>query len=111
MQLTPGIEEQIGRAYRRMAEFYRPAAPSDGFGNLAVPQEELDLDAEAREYTQRWWEEENNGNYWIGSCNHATRPATIYAVEAARLMCGVADNEVVLRVLRLAISELESGTT
>jgi hypothetical protein len=29
-----------------MAEFYRPAAPSDGLGNIPVHPLELDLDAE-----------------------------------------------------------------
>ncbi len=37
---------------------YRPAAPSDGFGNITVPEDELDLDAEARAYAERWSREE-----------------------------------------------------
>jgi hypothetical protein len=38
------IFEQIAVAYRLMSErgHYRPAAPSDGFGNITVPLRQLD---------------------------------------------------------------------
>jgi hypothetical protein len=67
---------------------YRPAAPSDGFGNITVPIQELDIDAEAAEYAENWWAEEDELMFAVGCCNFSTRPATIYAIEAARLMCG-----------------------
>lgn len=48
------VQEQIGRAYRQMVRFYRPAASSDGFGNVTVPVRELDLAAECSGYAATW---------------------------------------------------------
>lgn len=60
--------EQIEAAYKKMARFYRPAAPSDGYTHITVPEDELDLDAEARAYAVDWWESEDggDGSYLIG---------------------------------------------
>lgn len=101
--------EQITSAYRLMAEYarYRPAAPSDGFGGITVPLEELDIDAEAWDYTERWWTDEDDCEFFIGHANFNYRRAMIFAVEAARLMCG--DNDVlpyVRALLTLALAEL-----
>ena len=100
--------QQIEDAYRRMADQgrYRPAAPSDGMGNITVPLEDLDLDAEAKEYARRWTEEENKGLFYVGVCNFSTRPSTIFAIEAARNLCGVSDGAA-LRLLKMAAAELE----
>lgn len=101
--------EQIEDAYRAMATEakYRPAAPSDGFGNLAVPDDELDLDAEARDYATRWWSEEDAGRFHIGSADFPTRKAMIYAVEAARLMAGGRGSErYVQKLLQLALDDI-----
>jgi hypothetical protein len=77
---------QIEDAYRRMADEgrYRPAAPSDGLGNITVPLESLDLDKEASEYARQWWEQEDECEFTVGCCNYPTRAATIFAIEAAR---------------------------
>jgi|GEM_PF-6671476 len=101
---------QVIEAYKAMATQagYRPAAPSDGFGNIPFPQEELDLDAEAVDYADRWGNEEDSGDFHVGSANFATRPAMMYSVEAARLLASGADgNEHAERLLRLALEELE----
>ncbi len=100
--------DQIGCAYRRMAAKarYRPAAPSDGLGNITVPVEELVLDDEAERYARHWTSEENEGAFYIGCCNYSTRPATIFAIEAARLLCGGAD-DVARDLLRMALDDLE----
>lgn len=108
--VTTSIVRQIEAAYIRMAEDarYRPAAPSDGVGNITKRIEELDLLAEANTYAARWWTEEDDHDFFVGCCNYVTRPATIYAIEAARLMCGGSDaNPYALRLLRLAMRELE----
>jgi hypothetical protein len=108
--MSSSIRSQIGDAYERMAveARYRPAAPSDGFGNITVPQEELDLEQERWSYAERWWDEEDNFDFFVGCCNGATRPATIFAVEAARnLCCGTPGDTVALRLLRMAVQELE----
>src|ERR1039458_3797656 len=69
--LADHFERQIETAYRRMAEaHYRPAAPSDGMGNLAG---ELDLDAEIRAYTERFYREEDSRVFNIGCANGADR--------------------------------------
>jgi len=109
MHLEPKTREQIEDIYRRLAEEgrYRPAAPSDGLGNVAVPEEELDLDAEAADYAERWWEEEDSGEYRIGVPSHGDRQALIFTIEAARLICGT-DRAHAARLLRLAADELEA---
>ncbi len=101
--------EQIAETYRRMAEEgrYRPMAPSDGFGNITVPVEELDLDAEARDYAVRWTREEDVAAFHIGTCNYATRPVMILAVEASRLTCSGDADQDALTLLRMAVAEME----
>lgn len=109
MPLRQNTFTQISDAYRAMARHakYRPAAPSDGMGNITVPRDQLDMEHECRGYARRWAEEEDTQTFRIGCCNFPTRPATIYTVEAARLMCGVADEEA-LRLLKMAVAELEA---
>jgi hypothetical protein len=102
---------QIANTYRRMAQEgrYRPAAPSDGFGNITRPVEELDLDAEARAYAARWWAQEDDRHFWVGCCNYTTRAATIFAIEAARLLCGCSGEGHALRLLKMAVADLEAN--
>lgn len=104
----PGeVDRQIRAAYRRMVALgYRPAAPSDGIGNITVPLDELDLDAEAEAYARDWWEQEDDYQFVIGCCNHPTRPATILAVEAARLLCSGFADDLALTLLVQAVDEL-----
>ena len=70
---------------------YRPAAPNDGMGNITMPIEELLMDEEAESYAKGWTEQEDDRVFRIGVCNYPTRPATIFAIEAARSLCGGAD--------------------
>jgi hypothetical protein len=110
MTLSLGTEAQIADAYRRMAigGRYRPCAPSDGHGTITAPLEDLDLDAEAAEYARRWWEEEDQGIFYVGCCDWETRPATIFAIEAARLMCsGYLALPAALRLLHIAVADIE----
>jgi hypothetical protein len=103
---------QIDAVYRRMAAEaqYRPAAPSDGFGNVTKPAEELDIDAEARRYARAWTAQEDAGRFLVGCCDYRTRPATIFAIEAARLLCSGADgNRHARRLLAMAVAELEDA--
>ncbi len=108
--IPTGCAEQIEDAYRRMAleVHYRPAAPSDGFGNITIPVDELDLDAEAAQYAHEWWAQEDTGSFTIGCADYPTRKAMIYALEAARLCCAGGNSpEFAERLLRLALQELE----
>jgi hypothetical protein len=101
---------QIEAAYRRMAleARYRPAAPSDGFGHITVPDRQLNLEAEAEAYAEHWWKEEDGLAFWIGCPNFPARPAMIYAIEAARLVCGPPSaRRYAKRLLRMALAELK----
>jgi hypothetical protein len=81
----------------RSSRPFRFAVPPSRFGSSRL-----------REYAERWWNEENAGDFVVGSCNSPTRPATIYAIEAARLMCaGTPGDLFALRLLRMAVEELE----
>jgi len=106
MTLAPNAQ-LIADAYRRMASEarYRPAAPSDGFGNITVPIEELDLDAEIATYCERFTAEEDEGEYRIGCTTWETAIATVFTIEAARCFCGAAP-ETARRLLTLALEEL-----
>lgn len=106
------VHAQIAKAYRTMANEarYRPAAPSDGFGHITVPEAKLNLDAEADAYAHRWCVEEDELEFWTGCPDFRARPAMVYAIEVARLCCGGADAiPAALRVARLAVEELERG--
>lgn len=110
MNMRPEIKKQVEDIYRRMAEQakYRPAAPSDGFGGLLVEDEsELDLDAEAADFAERWRDAEDSGSYHIGSCSKQDRPGFIFAIEAAKLVAGTGSNGHAARLLRMAADELD----
>lgn len=107
-QLHRPAAEQLVDAYVRMADEakYRPAAPSDGMGNITVPEESLDLDAEAIKYAHGWWDSENEMSYWIGCPSFPDRAALVFIVEAARNLCGV-ERGVAADLLRMALAEVE----
>ena len=109
--MTTKAERNIAKAYKQMASQarYRPAAPSDGFGNITVPLEDLDLTAEALEYAKNFTEEENTCSFWIGCTDYSLAPATVYAIEAARNLCGV-EPQVAKRLLLMAIKEIDRGS-
>lgn len=96
-------------AYRRMAAEarYRPAAPSDGFGNITVAEKDLDLEREATKYTAGFIAEEDTNTYHLGCPNYSQRTAFIFALEGARACCS-ADPELALRLLRMAVADLEA---
>jgi hypothetical protein len=97
--------EQLTGAYRAMARVarYRPAAPSDGLGNITAPIDCLDLEREASKYAERFHREEDD-RFRIGCCSYRTRPATV--VEAARAMCG-GQEDLASDLLRMALADLE----
>jgi hypothetical protein len=103
--------ERICQAYVRMAHEarYRPAAPSDGWGSIQLSAEELNdphiLDAEAREYAERFIREENRRQFYIGCSKWSTNRALVFTIEAARALCECAD-EHALRLLRMATDEV-----
>jgi hypothetical protein len=72
---------QIGAAYRAMAEIgYRPAAPSDGFGNIT---RETRVDEEAERYAKNFLREEDSDHYFAGCTDGRTVKAAIWTLEAS----------------------------
>lgn len=105
--IYPDTARQLGEAYHKMAAEirYRPAAPSDGHGNVTAAEEDLDLDAEARDYAIAWRREEDNRRFWVGCPDYHDRPALVYIVEAARNLCGMAPG-LARELLLMALAEL-----
>jgi hypothetical protein len=96
----------VAEAYRLMAvNDYRPAAPSDGLGNITGP---LNLEREIERYCARWSEEEDSLDYRIGVGNFSTMVPLVLCIEAARLLCaGSTGNKLGLKLLRLAVHLLD----
>jgi len=105
--LSSESAEEIKSAYRKMAEVgYRPMAPSDGFGNVTVPEDELNLEKEAEVFVEHWWKQEETGNFDVGKCCFETRRISIYAIAAAECLACFAPS-FALKLLKLAVRELE----
>lgn len=100
------VARQIAAAYARMVlkAKYRPAAPSDGFGNIP-PWAASVLPDEAHKYATQWWKDEDARTFFVGCCNHPTRPASIFALEAVRCMCA-GEDKVARSLLDMALSDL-----
>jgi hypothetical protein len=74
--------------YRVLAAHrYRPAAPSDGFGHITVPEEALDLDAEARRCALECHAQDDAHVRHTGSLDGRFTTAAVPAIEAVRLLC------------------------
>lgn len=103
--------ERIREAYLIMAKAeYRPAAPGDGMGSVNLTPEQLAddaiLQAEADQYANEFIKEEDNGGmFTIGVSKYESNRALVFTIEAARLMCGGA-NEEAMELLRYAKEEL-----
>ena len=108
--------DRFAEAYIMMADGakYRPQAPGDGWGNINLTDAQLAdrecLGAEAVRYGIGFATEEENEmtrGHLIGYTNFTTNRATVFAIEAARLMCGC-DDELALKLLTLATKELKT---
>src|SRR6202035_3707176 len=104
MKLYANARKQVAEVYARMAAEanYRPAAPSDGFGNITGP---LDLPAEQEKYAVTWWQDEDSGHWHIGVPDMALRKVMILCVEAAKGCCS-SEPELTGDLLKLAQQEL-----
>ncbi|HKO38860.1 MAG TPA: hypothetical protein VJU14_10875 [Solirubrobacterales bacterium] len=93
-------------AYTRMATeaSYRPEG--DGPGDLSAPPSQVDP-TEARRYGERWANEDYEGSFATGTPTGPTRQATIFTIEAARLLCA-GENRHALRLLEMARQEVEA---
>jgi hypothetical protein len=94
---------------------YRPAAPSDGCGNIQLSREECGgrarLDLEAAKYALEFnRDEDDNGDFHIGCSNYATNRAFVLCIEAARLLAGGSEGDTcAAKLLKLAIKEIEQN--
>lgn len=107
--MTADSMTQTRDAYLQMARVvgYRPCAPSDGLGTITVPLDQLDITREASAYATGWRVEEDRGAYEVGSPDYPDRPALIYVIEAARLLCGT-DHRRAAQLLRLAADDIDA---
>jgi hypothetical protein len=108
--------ERIVEAYIQMAEKakYRPQAPSDGFGNIELSEEDLAdpevLADEAAAYADRFIEDEDRGKFHIGVSDWYTNRALVYTIEAARLLCMTRPSAVyALKLLEMAAVEVKEA--
>jgi hypothetical protein len=108
---------RFAQAYLMMARTkYRPAAPSDGFGHIQLTKDELNdqdrLYQEAVRYAAAFNREEDGLAFHIGCSDFRTNRAFVLTIEAARLLASGSDgNGPAVRLLRLAIKEIEAKTT
>jgi hypothetical protein len=108
---------RFAEAYIAMANVakYRPQAPSDGYGHIQLSPEEFGdperLGQEAARYAVKLLKADDDLEFKISGCtNFETNRAFVYAVEAAQVMCsGIDGDATVLRLLRMAIKEIESA--
>ena len=106
--LEATAKRQVEEAYKTMAERarYRPHAPSDGFGNITVPERKLDLPAEIQSYLEEWEKEEDDGSFHLGTVSGDGRKALIFTVEAGTAITSVA-YERAEKLLELALDEVK----
>jgi hypothetical protein len=109
MAQRPQVRAQIADTYRRMATEarHRPAIATEEMDDVTARRDQLDLDQEAKTYARQWGQEEAGREFHVGVCQDPTRPATIFAIEAARNMCA-GDDELALELLQMAVLELEA---
>ena len=103
---------RFAQAYLMMAQAgYRPAAPSDGLGNIQLSRDQCRdpqrLDQEAVEYAVAFAREDDDLTFRIGCSNYDTNCAFVLCIEAARLLCAGDTDKIALRLLNLAAKELE----
>jgi hypothetical protein len=106
---------RFAQTYLMMASaHYRPGAPGDGMGNIHLSREELaDRDRlyrEAVEYAIGFRKEEDGHEFWVGCSDYETNRAFMLAIEVARLLAGgLGGEKYALRLLRMAIQEIENA--
>jgi hypothetical protein len=95
--LPAEIKQQIGEAYRAMVKKgHRAADP------------ELTIEQEVDAYAKHWWAMENADKLFLDgvNCDMDTRKASIFALEAVRLMCaGAYGHPEARKLLEMAVEE------
>jgi hypothetical protein len=106
--------KRFQEAYLKMALHarYRPAAPNDGFGGITLTAAQLKnrkrLYEEAKAYAAEFIKGDNSCQFWIGCTDFDTNIASVFVIEAARLLCsGVIGDDVAVQLLDMAIDEIK----
>ena len=103
---------RFAQAYMMMANAgYRPAAPGDGFGGIYLTNDQMKdrerLYTEAVQYALAFAREEDGDAFLIGCSNYDTNRAFLLCIEAARLLAGGGNDRCAVKLLKLAIEEIE----
>ena len=102
-KLVPAYMDMANRAD------YRPAAPSDGFGNITTGYDaEQQLMEEAVKWATKMSKATDDTTIHIGIPNFEELDAYCLFVEAARLCCSGGGYKWALKVAKLAIERLEA---
>lgn len=116
MEHTKTEHDRIREAYFQMGEKakYRPQAPSDGFGNIQLTEEEIAdpkrLAEEASAYADRFITEEHTREFAIGLSNYRTNRAFVYTIEAARILCcGLGGEAYAIKLLEMAVEDVKNA--
>ena len=83
----------------------------DTFNRLDQLGHHPELDA--TDYVPRWWDEEDHCTFRIGCPDWPDRPALIFAIEAARLICCAptsTERQLIVDLFRLATDEINTHT-
>ena len=110
MPISKPEYERICEAYLAMVKHaqYRPAAPSD------LTEEQLadraQLANEAHAYAVNFITDEDTCKHGIGVTDYSTNRAVVYAIEAARALCG-AEKLLALKLLEMALAKVKEAST
>ena len=103
----------IKDAYLRMEGFYRPEAPSDGFGHIELSPDELAdpvrLEMEAWLAARKWYEADERTEFVNTGCADYYNATAVYLILQAAQLCCDGANPNIRRVLELAIEALPEG--
>ena len=108
---------RFAEAYVAMAGAkYRPAAPGDGYGSINLTDEQMAdpdvLAAEAVRYAVRFCREDDQCMFNLGCTDYTTNRASVFAIEAARLLAtGIDGRPFALKLLNLATREIRQAET
>jgi len=106
---------RFAEAYLQMAELarYRPAAPSDGHGNIQLTLDQARdrerLHREAMQYARQFDGEEDGDTFYIGCSDFMTNRAFVWTIEAARQLAQGSDGDTTaLKLLEMAATEVRT---
>jgi hypothetical protein len=110
-QLRPS-GRRFAAAYLEMAKYYRPVAPSDGFGHIEPTKRQVKtkhrLQLEAFEYALKTQDNDSKLEHFLWGCtSYSTNKAFVFLKEAAEFLFGGSDGaQCALKLIKLAERDL-----